>query len=115
MMGEAIYGLGSMLYIDIENEDYIFGHDGKSNPPINTAIRINPATGDGIIILETGNPDLATRIAGDWVCLKTGRVDALLCSMLMGKTNKIALIGILVILLFLIGKMSHKKSTNPII
>lgn len=30
MMGEKIYGLGSMLYIDIENGEDIFGHDGKS-------------------------------------------------------------------------------------
>jgi len=103
MMGEEIYGLGSMLYIDIENNEDIFGHDGKSTPPINTAIRINPVTGDGIIVLETGNPDLATKIASDWVYLKTGKVDTLLFSMLLGKTIEIALVGILLIILFLIG------------
>ena len=103
MMGEEIYGLGSMLYIDIENNEDIFGHDGKSTPPINTAIRINPVTGDGIIVLETGNPDLATKIASDWVYLKTGKVDTLLFSMLLGKAIKIALVGILLIILFLIG------------
>lgn len=70
MMGERIYGLGTMLYIDVENGENIFGHDGKSTPPINTAIRINPNTGDGIIVVETGNPDLATRLASDWVFLK---------------------------------------------
>ena len=109
MMGEEIYGLGSMLYIDIENDEYIFGHDGKSNPPINTAIRINPVTGDGIIILETGNPDLATRIASDWVYLQTGKVDTLLFSMLLGKTIKIALVGIVLIILFLIGVAIWRK------
>ena len=102
VMGEKIYGLGSMLYIDIENNEDIFGHDGKSTPPINTAIRINPVNGDGIIVLETGNPDLATRIAGDWVYLQTGKTDTLLFSMLLGKTIKIALAGILLIILFLI-------------
>lgn len=109
LMGEEIYGLGTMLYIDIESNEDIFGHDGKSNPPINTAIRINPVTGDGIIILETGNPDLATRIASDWVYLKTGKVDTLLFSMLLGKTIKIALAGILLILLFLIGVARWRK------
>lgn len=103
IMGEDIYGLGSMLYIDIENNEEIFGHDGHSTPPINTAIRINPVTGDGIIVLETGNPDLATRIASDWVYLKTGKVDTLLFSMLLGKTIKIAVTGILLIILFFIG------------
>ena len=103
MMGEEIYGLGSIIYIDIENNENIFGHDGKSTPPINTAIRINPVTGDGIIVLETGNPDLATRIASDWVYLKTGKVDTLLFGMLLGKTIKIALVGILLIIVLLIG------------
>ena len=109
VMGEKIYGLGSMLYIDIENNEDIFGHDGKSTPPINTAIRINPVNGDGIIVLETGNPDLATRIAGDWVYLQTGKTDTLLFSMLLGKTIKIALAGILLIILFLIVVARWRK------
>ena len=115
VLGEEIYGLGTMLYIDIESNEDIFGHDGKSTPPINTAIRINPVTGDGIIILETGNPDLATRIASDWVYLKTGKVDTLLFSMLLGNTIKIALVGILLIILFLLGvaRWRKKRKTAP--
>ncbi len=111
VMGEKIYGLGSMLYIDIENNEDIFGHDGKSTPPINTAIRIDPVKGDGIIVLETGNPDLATRIAGDWVYLQTGKTDTLLFSMLLGKTIKIALAGILLIILSLMGVARWRKRT----
>lgn len=102
-MGESIYGLGTMLYIDIENDENIFGHDGKSTPPINTAIRINPNTGDGIIVLETGNPDLATRLASDWVFLETGKTDTLLFTMLLGKMTKIILIGLIVISILIIG------------
>ena len=113
-MGEEIYGLGTMLYINIESNEDIFGHDGKSTPPINTAIRINPVTGDGIIILETGNPNLATRIASDWVYLKTGKVDTLLFSMLLGKTLKIALLGILLIILFLIGVARWRKKRKTV-
>jgi CubicO group peptidase (beta-lactamase class C family) len=98
IMGEEIYGLGCMLYIDIEKNEDIFGHDGKSTPPINTAIRINPATGDGIIVLETGNPDLATKIASDWVFLKTGKLDTLLFPMQLSKMLMIMLVGVLVII-----------------
>ncbi len=97
VMGEKIYGLGSMLYIEIENGENIFGHDGKSTPPINTAIRINPISGDGIIILETGNPNLATRIASDWVFLESGKTDTLLFPMLIGKMTKLVFAGILII------------------
>jgi CubicO group peptidase (beta-lactamase class C family) len=102
MMGEKIFGLGCMLYIDIENNEDIFGHDGKSTPPINTAIRINPVTGDGIVVLETGNPDIATKIASDWVFLKTGKVDTLLFPMLLGKMVKIIFVGVLFIIVIAI-------------
>jgi CubicO group peptidase (beta-lactamase class C family) len=98
IMGEKIFGLGCMLYINIENNEDIFGHDGRSTPPINTAIRINPVTGDGIIVLETGNPDIATKIASDWVFLKTGKVDTLLFTMLLGKMIKILLAGVVFII-----------------
>jgi CubicO group peptidase (beta-lactamase class C family) len=97
IMGEKIYGLGTMLYIDIENGEDIFGHDGKSTPPINTAIRINPISGDGIIILETGNTNFATRLASDWVFLETGKTDTLLFQMLLGKMTKIILTGLILI------------------
>ena len=103
MMGERIYGLGTMLYVDIDKNEDIFGHDGKSTPPINTAIRINPKTGDGIIILETGNPNLATRIASDWVFLESGKTDTLLFIMLLGKMAKLIFTGIILISVLGIG------------
>jgi hypothetical protein len=108
-MGERIYGLGCMLYIDIENKEDIFGHDGKSTPPINTAIRINPITGDGIIVLETGNPDLATRLASDWVFLETGKTDTLLFITLLGRMTTIIIVGILLIGIFIIGTAIWRK------
>ncbi|MEQ5790036.1 beta-lactamase family protein [Muricauda sp. NFXS6] len=102
MMGEAIYGLGTFLYVDVGNDQYIIGHDGQSNPPINTALRIDPVSGDGIIILETGNPDLATRLASDWVFLKTGKVDTLLFTMLQGKMFNMMGVGVLLITVMVI-------------
>lgn len=81
-LGIDIWGLGTILYTTTDNNDFIIGHDGKSTPPINTSVRLNPETGDGIIILETGNPILATKLASEWVFWKTGKVDTLLFSML---------------------------------
>jgi CubicO group peptidase (beta-lactamase class C family) len=103
MMGRRIYGLGTMLYVDVENGEDIFGHDGKSTPPINTAIRINPNTGDGVIILETGNPDLATRLASDWVLLETGKTDTLLFTKLVPKMTRMVIIGLTLITISVIG------------
>jgi CubicO group peptidase (beta-lactamase class C family) len=82
-MGVDIWGLGTVLYATTGDNDFIIGHDGKSTPPINTAIRLNPETGDGIIILETGHPILATKLASEWVFWKTGKVDTFLFPMLM--------------------------------
>lgn len=113
IMGERIYGLGTMLYIDIDKNEDIFGHDGKSTPPINTAIRINPKTGDGIIILETGNSNFATRIASDWVFLESGKTDTLLFTILLGKMAKLIFAGILLIsgLGIVIGIWRKRKKT----
>ncbi len=84
-MGVDIWGLGTVLYATTDGIDFIIGHDGKSTPPINTAVRLNPETGDGIIILETGHPIMATKLASEWVFWKIGKVDTFLFPMLMNK------------------------------
>lgn len=74
-MGMDIWGLGTILYASNGEGDFIIGHDGKSTPAINTAVRLDPKSGNGIIVLETGHPILATELAGEWVFWKTGKVD----------------------------------------
>lgn len=97
-MGVAIWGLGTVLYATTGCNDFIIGHDGKSTPPVNTAVRLNPETGDGIIVLETGNPTIATKLASEWVFLKTGKVDTFLFPMLMdGMIRSIGLGWILIL------------------
>jgi hypothetical protein len=71
-----------MLYVGNNQGGFIVGHDGnRREPPINTAARFNPANGNGIVILETGTPRLATRLAGEWVFWETGNVDFLAFTM----------------------------------
>jgi len=110
-MGMDIWGLGTILYAVTENGDFIIGHDGKSTPPINTAVRLNPQTGNGIIILETGNPILATKLASEWVFWKTGKVDLTLFTML--KDNMVSTIGkgwlAITVLTFTIGIARYRR------
>jgi hypothetical protein len=75
--GADIWGLGTILYAPNGAGGYVIGHDGNNEPAINTAARFDPATGNGIVILETGNPLLATRLAGEWVFWQTGNLDLL--------------------------------------
>jgi CubicO group peptidase (beta-lactamase class C family) len=92
-MGVDIWGLGTVLYATTEGNDFIIGHDGKSTPPINTAVRLHPETGDGIILLETGHPTMATKLASEWVFWKTGKVDTFLFPMLIDGMIRTIAIG----------------------
>ena len=88
-----------MLYAPNEAGDFIAGHDGNNFPAINTAARFDPASGDGIVVLETGDEALATRLAGEWVFWRTGNVDNLMVLLEARRTLVVLAIGWAVILL----------------
>ncbi|WP_394746862.1 serine hydrolase domain-containing protein [Spongiimicrobium salis] len=113
-LGTPIYGLGTFLFTEVEEGEFMIGHDGKNNPPINTAFRYNPVANSGIIILTTGSTDFATRIASDWVFLQTGKIDVLLFVMQQEKMIQIMLmgLGIILILLMAIGLMRSVKNNR---
>ena len=98
-LGADIWGLGVILYAPNGSGGHIIGHDGNNEPAINTAARFDPASGDGIVVLETGNPLLATRLAGEWVFWRTGNVDNLTVIMEARKTLTILAAGWLAIIL----------------
>lgn len=75
IFGLPIWGLGTILYAPNNAGGFIVGHDGNNYPAINTTARLDPATGDGIIMLETGNGTVASEIGGDWTYWHTGVVD----------------------------------------
>ena len=108
-MGIDIWGLGTVLYATTDDNDFIIGHDGKSTPPINTAVRLNPDTGDGIIILETGNPMIATKLASEWVFWKTGKVDTFLFPMLIdGMVSTIGIGWVVITIITIIFGMTRR-------
>lgn len=77
VMGAGIWGLGTMLYAPSQSGDYVFGHDGANDPAINSTVRLNPDTSDGIILLVSGHPSLASHIGSEWVLWQTGKPDFL--------------------------------------
>ncbi|WP_143435301.1 serine hydrolase domain-containing protein [Henriciella aquimarina] len=98
-LGADIWGLGVMLYAPNNSGGFIVGHDGNNEPAINTAVRLDPETGDAIIILETGNNLLATRLAGEWVFWKTGNVDNLMFVSELETTIRTVIIGAILLLI----------------
>jgi len=97
--GIPVWGLGEILYAPNGKGGYVIGHDGNNVPGINTTARIDPATGDGIIVLSSGNPTLAVEIGGDWVFWHTGVVDFLTINRELGRTLTILALGASLILL----------------
>jgi CubicO group peptidase (beta-lactamase class C family) len=73
--GLPIWGLGEILYAPNGKGSFVIGHDGNNFPAINTTARVDPDTGDGIIVLSSGNGVLASEIGGDWTYWQTGVVD----------------------------------------
>lgn len=69
-----VWGLGLTLYAPNGAGGFVIGHDGGNFPAINTTARIDPATGDGIVVLETGSATLASEIGGAWTYWQIGIV-----------------------------------------
>ncbi|MDP2215636.1 serine hydrolase [Phenylobacterium sp.] len=91
-LGLPIWGLGLVLYAPNGQGGSIIGHDGSNRPAINTSARVDPATGDGVAVLVTGDIRLASQIAGEWVRWKTGEADII--SFVMAGRRNLTFFGI---------------------
>ncbi len=99
--GQDIWGLGVILYAGNQAGGFVVGHDGNNDPAINTAARINPATRNGIVVLETGSKLLASQLAGEWVWWETGNVDNI--AFLIGAPKMLRLIGAGAVVILVVG------------
>ena len=110
--GVDIWGLGTMLFTPNNHGGYVIGHDGNNEPAINTAARVDPDTGDGIIILETGNKLMATTLASEWVFWHTGRIDFLTFTMETDALLRLLGIGwaVIVAAALFLGLRSRRRS-----
>ena len=109
MLGSGIWGLGTMLYVQTHNGEFVFGHDGANDPAINTSVRINPETLDGFVMLGSGHPSLASAIGSEWVLWQTGYPDFLSTERALGSAVLPTLMGSTVIFLFLLIR-SRRRS-----
>ncbi len=75
LFGIGMWALGPALFGIDATEGEIIGHDGRNLPGISNTARINLQTGDGLVVLSSGDPDLAPLIGTEWVYWKTGAVD----------------------------------------
>ena len=73
--GIEVWGLGTILYAPSASEDFVFGHDGANEPAYSATVRVNPDSGDGIVVLSTGSQTLASALGAHWVFWQTGLPD----------------------------------------
>lgn len=67
MVGRPHWGLGVRLYALARSGGYVVGHDGGNMPAVNTAVRLDPVSGDALIALSTGGKLIAARLASAWL------------------------------------------------
>lgn len=88
------WGLGHTLYVANGIDEYAVGHDGGNLPALGHTVRINPATGNGIVLLISGNLELASQLGDDWVYWETGKLPMNAKLRMLGSRLVPALVGI---------------------
>lgn len=67
------WGLGHTLYGEHSEGNYILGHGGGAFPASGAEMRVNPVTGNGIVIVGSGTQGLISEIADVWIYWETGK------------------------------------------
>ena len=68
------WGLGQTLFVATDDGGYIVGHDGGSRPAWGGWMRVNPATGNGMVMMVSGGRGAVNKLADDWVYWETGKI-----------------------------------------
>ncbi len=109
----GIHALGPTIFARSGDGVFVHGHDG-SGSAINTAARINKGTGEGIIVFETGHPNLASSLADHWIFWTTGIADFVVITSNKNRLLTILLLGYAVILGGLVyWAVSSRKGEKP--
>jgi len=117
MYGMDIWGLGVILHAPNNDGDFVVGGAGiRARPAVNADVRFNPGTGNGFVILQTGNRALASDLASEWTFWETGKRDLFLMKNAIGPMLKYMAGGWLVILMVSLvfgWRIKRARRTTP--
>lgn len=68
------WGLGPTLFVDTGAGGHIVGHSGGSLPAWGAMLRVNPATGNAMILTVSGGSGALNQLPHDWVYWETGKM-----------------------------------------
>lgn len=98
LYGAPIWGAGAMLYADNGHDDFVYGHDGANDPSINASVRLDPSSGDGIVVLSTGPAVFASEVGYEWVLWRHGKPDFLQTGRALGSALLPLVVGLVLLL-----------------
>ena len=87
-----------MLYADNGHDDFVYGHDGANDPSINASVRVDPSSGDGIVVLSTGPAVFASEVGYEWVLWRHGKPDFLQTGRTLGSALLPLVVGLVLLL-----------------
>ena len=110
------WGLGQTLFVSNDDGGYIVGHDGGSPPAWGGWMRVNPATGNGIVMMSSGGRGAVNILAHDWVYWETGKVSfearRQTIYRLLVPSSVVIIVGAVVITLWQRVKYSKRQSVT---
>lgn len=112
--GLDIWGAGVMLFAENNNGNFVIGHGGRS-PMLNATARLDPATGNAFIMIQTGNKEaFASNMATKWTNWQTGKPDMFQLRYLIPDMFNRILIGSGAIIFFSVLSffLTKRKYTN---
>jgi CubicO group peptidase (beta-lactamase class C family) len=68
------WGLGQTLYVANDAGGFVGGHSGAAFPASGATLRVNPATGNGFVLLASGGRGATNQLPHDWLYWETGKV-----------------------------------------
>jgi CubicO group peptidase (beta-lactamase class C family) len=91
VLGIDMWGAGPILYGPVLGRPRVVGHDGHNAPGISSTSRLDLTSGDGIVVLSSGDPNFAPDLGAAWFHHRIGSRDVIALSAGLGRT--VVLIG----------------------
>jgi CubicO group peptidase (beta-lactamase class C family) len=70
------WGLGLTRYAEDDRGALVIGHSGGTRPAWGAMLRVNPRSGNALVLLSSGGSGSLNRLPHDWVYWETGQVTA---------------------------------------
>ena len=70
----ATWGLGQTLFVENDAGGHVVGHSGGTYPAWGAMMRVNPATGNGVVLMVSGGQGSVNQLVHDWTYWETGKV-----------------------------------------